>query len=758
MVVRRMGPTLGAGTVIKEESGGNQIIPSAIGWAGYAGILERGPTDELIVASSREAFNEQCGGLIDDSYVPDAAHGFYGEAAGAGGILLARVTDGNEVKSSVTLNTRKTTLTPMGTLRAKNGGRWGGQREKYTNDLTAAGDLLEITIDTGQTMVVDEWAGGYVELDAVASTQYPIISNDAAGIVTVAADQTMKTDWGAGPSLRYYLVRENGTKYLSYEIKDGEENATTEFGLYIYLNGTIVKTYPNLSTDPTNKRYWIDLLANDDSNYYVEGVDLWTGAHVADVRPANAYGEIDSVTTTVLTPVLNEFIPDSVNAGDGTVALGTTTDLMDQHEVITLTFSSATSFDAVSNLYGSLGPAGTVATPFVPNNKYSPPFTLTAGGNAWSTGSVSTLTYKPFVADELIDGILYPDKVNAPREFYRIVDNDHSTITVAAGSDLTTSGTPGDSFMVAAPQQMSGGIDGNASIADSDYIAAWDTSNSLFNKTADKGYGLVKLATPGVTATAVQKAGLAYADAKNHEYRYEIPAATVTETGADEYINDTIGRSDFAVVTFPSYIYIAHPDGDGEGKLKLISATGDIHGREARMAGDYEGYHKAEAGQDATLSRILKLTTGEEILDEEYLNPKGINIIKKKKGNFVLWGDRTLWLNSTWMWKHQREQMSHYENVLIENFDWIIFAINNPTQEKIAHATLLNYFRIEWQKEALQGDSLNEAAIIKIDSELNTPAVRAAGNMKASVKLWLADTIERFEITIGKQGVFESTT
>ena len=31
------------------------------------------------------------------------------------------------------------------------------------------------------------------------------------------------------------------------------------------------------------------------------------------------------------------------------------------------------------------------------------------------------------------------------------------------------------------------------------------------------------------------------------------------------------------------------------------------------------------------------------------------------------------------MWKHQREQMSYYENVMRENFDWIVFDINDST-------------------------------------------------------------------------------
>jgi phage tail sheath protein FI len=224
----------------------------------------------------------------------------------------------------------------------------------------------------------------------------------------------------------------------------------------------------------------------------------------------------------------------------------------------------------------------------------------------------------------------------------------------------------------------------------------------------------------------------------------------------DAYVNDTLGRSEFAAVSFPSYGWVADPEATEPGKLKLVTLTGQIHGREARIANDWLGYHKAGAGVDASLPSVLKLTTEDAILNEEYLNPKGINVIKKVKGRFVLWGDRTLWSDPAWKWKHQREQMSYYEQVLIESFDWIVFAINDPVTEKPALTALKGFFLPEFQKRALRGKSIDDAAIIKLDSEVNTDSTRAAGDMFAEINLALADTVERFIMKIGKQGLFES--
>lgn len=761
MAQRRIGPIQGAGVSVVELEGDKPIELAALGWAGYAGILEKGQVGELIQAVSKSDFLRKCGSYVAGSFVPDACFDYFEQARGAGGVCLVRVTDGNEAQAEVPLYCRKKIRTRMGTLKAKNGGRWGGKDAKYTADLSASNKLTETTLDTEATTLwkTDRWIDGWIELSAVSGKRYPIVGSSSAGIIQVASDSTMLADWTAAAAptnLRYYIYLENSGKSLSYEVRDGVENPATEFGLYIYVDGVLSVFWSDLNLDPTNARYWVNMINNDTNNYEIEAIDLWTGAYNADVRPANHYGENTSIAEESLTAKLFDFDPDYTGDGNGTAALGTTTDAM-VAQTITITFSAPTAFTAVSDKFGSLGAAGTVGSAFTPNNKWTPPFTLTAGSTPWAAADVAKLVYKPFVVDGLIGGYVYPDKVNYPKTRFLIIDNTHKVITVQAGSDMTVVGTTGDEFQVVCSVEFAGGLDGIADLTDADYQnQAWDTANSPFNRIEGRNLGLLKYATPGVNATAVQKAGISYADAKNHQYRIEIPSGTTDETSADQYVNDTIGRSDFAVVSFPSYGYVADPEGNGQGKLKLVPLTGMIHGREARIAADYSGYHKAEAGIDATLPKVLKLTTGEKILNEEYLNPLGINVVKKVKGNFVLWGDRTLWTDTNWKWKHQRELMCYYENVFKENFDWIVFQLNNTLTEKRAITSLRGFLYPEWVKGALRGAKFDEACQIKIDSELNTDAVRAAGDMYAQIMLKFADVVERFIIRMGRQGIFEA--
>jgi hypothetical protein len=758
-MVKRYGPTRGAGTVIEEQEGDKTIAPGALGWAGYAGILERGDIGKLMLIGSKTELFKRTGGVIPDSFLPDCALDFFSSANGAGGLALVRVTDGNEIQASATLFARKAgVLTPMGVLKAANGGRWGGKSLHISGEMdsTAEGDDLSNTtlqlpggMDTD--FATDRLKGGYVELRDVSNARFPIIGNSDTGLVTVASDQTMYDQYVAasGSTTRFFITLENAGKAVSFRITDGEDSPDSEFAIEAYVDGSLARKWPNLHTDPLNARYWVNVINNDDSNYYVRAEDLWTGAHTAAVRPANHYGLIASVTAGVLTATIKDFQASSPGGGNPTLTLAGSEG----------TLTNATHGNFESERFGAFSALVTLGSSYVTENKWIPAFTVTAGSSPLAAGDVLTIHYKPFLKDSLVGGFLYPDKVHAKREAYRIIANNYNTITVAAGSDLTLSGAVSDEFMVVAALEMTGGADGNADVIDASYEQqAWDVDLSPFNGLADQGLGLVKFATPGITSTAVQKAGMAYGEAKNHQYRYECPANVTTEQGAIGLVNDTLGRSDYAVMSWPSYGYVPDPDPSfaREGRLKLIPLTGMIHGREARIAADFDGYHKAEAGIDAILARVLKLPTLDQRLNEELLNPAGISVIKKKQGNFVIWGDRTLHRDPTWRFKHQREQMSYYEQVLETSFDFIIFAINDSQSDAPAKTALITFFTPEFVKRALRGKTFADAAIIKVDEEINTDLTRAQADKYAEVSLKLADTVERFIIKIGKQGIFES--
>ena len=432
------------------------------------------------------------------------------------------------------------------------------------------------------------------------------------------------------------------------------------------------------------------------------------------------------------------------------------------------TFASATLLGGVAQTwsYASAkmpfltGLVATTGVAFAAPNEYGFGFTIQdtskSSAKTWGLADTLKLPIYPFELNAMVGGILVP-KASAYRKKYQVISNTANQITVKAGSTMVADGAAvGDTFNVSFVSQLGGGYDGLANVLDIHYENAYDVANSPLKSLRGKNLGLVKLGTPGVTSTAVQKAGAAFAESQNWQYRYECPANILDEQSAEEYLNSTLGRNDFAVMAFPSYAKVSNPLTAG---TKLVPLTGAIHGVEALFAKNYDGFHKAAAGIDAVLSNVLALPDGlqDKVLDEEFLNPIGIQIIKFKEGNAIIWGDRTVGNDTAFKFKHQRELMSHYENTFLENFDFIIFALNNRKSQEILKSAFNVFFTPEFAKGAIEGRDVQDAAQIKIDDENNTQVTRDAGDLNAELSLRIVNTVERFIITISKLGVTERT-
>ncbi len=873
MAQRRFGPTLGAGVVIIEEEADKQIDPATLGVTGYSGVFQKGRIGELISMTTTAAARNKIGSFIPESLAPDAIFDFFELGVGAGEMFGSRVTDGTELTSSLTIKSRRTPLRQdVITANADNAGRWAGKKQTVVGQWTG---ISNTTLSTGKTVTLDEWKDGTLILAELPGQAFKILSNTTAGVITIPSDSLISdlVTASGGGDITFAVVLANEGKQLSVLFEDGIENPTTEWAMKIFEDDILVKKYDNLSSDPISARYFESIVNDDDSNFWVQLTDLFTGTLGVDTRPANFAGISVGLTAVVLTnniaeiqvsPANNataEFDEDPgsaivagnsllTNTASGTRPAGNITFDGNPSDNDTLTFdfspvdgvtgtkvitfktvvtdpltevligaSAALTRDALivfldamtyaagrfSYVAGGgddiditgldandLLNAGTEFTESAANFTETqmiggvdqtwdytaidqpdlPATVLTTGKplpapNSWLMGGTLhstnitddfappdtiTIISDPYPANGLVGGFLIPDKSDRRIKF-QIISNTPNAITVRSGSDMTAEADVGNEYIVQAATQLAGGYDGVAGVGDQDFIDTWSTVDSVFNQLSTKNKGLIKLATPGVTATAVAKAGLAYAEARNYQYRVEVPAATTQDETAEAFINDIVGRNDFGVVSFPSFGSVTDPQ--GEGGLKLVSLAGMIHGREALVAKNFQGFHKAAAGTDVTLPRVLKVPTGERELNEELLNPQGINVIKVKDGNFIIWGDRTISIDSAFRFKHQREYLSHIEHILQENFDFIIFAINNSDTIDTAATTLLNFFTDQFDIGAFDGDSIEEAVSIKIDSEINTPLTAANGDLNAQIRMKIVNTVERMIITIGKAGIFE---
>ncbi len=772
--IRRYGPVLGAGTTITEQLAEKTITPSPLGVVAWAGIMEKGPTDELIEVNGKNDFSRKCGSRTPDSFLPDCSEDYWDASRGAGKMFLKRVTDGTDRVSTLTFYTRETVGTTPGPahwrpalqLDAKSGGQWAGAANRRIGEITGVGDLTETTIDTALTLLEDEFANGTLTMAELPGVTFDIVGNTTAGIVTLKGDSQLLTLYGAGTDNEFTMWKSNvdvlgNTKKVAVLWKDGARDPVNEFGLEIYWNGQKVLDFPDLSLD-TNSDVEAAAVINEFSgNHEVVATNLFTGTIAPVARPANQFGTIPSggLAATELTLEWYQQFPDATNTGLGPVTAITPGASIQRDSIVLectdITTPGSEVWTVTSAKQDRIFDDAITAVPYAgPNPYFLAAFTIPVGIPPWAIGDKINIIVEPIVPADAIGGKLFYDYDTDFRASLEIVDASETTVSVRAGNDLTVLTAEAKVYRLEIREGLEAGYDGSSGVVDNDYIIAFDNVTSLFNRMKDKKHGLIKYAVPGVASTVVQTAARSYAEANNGPFREEMPSNIVDEVSAVAWAEDTMGRNDFAQTIFPSWYYKNDPDRDNI--LKLVPLTGAVQGVEALFAYSWGGYHKAAAGTDAILEKVVKLPTGDHVIDDEVTNPKGVQVVLKKEGNWVIWGDRVPATSSGLVWKHKREQLSHYERVLMENMDWIIFAINDEDQQDIALAALTDYFLKEWRpKRALRGNRFVDAVSIKIDSENNTDATRSTGDMYASIKLRLADTIERFNIIISPAGIFE---
>lgn len=909
--VRSFGPILGPGTRVIEREGTPSVVLAPFGTAAFIGQFARGPVNSVSApvlsdCASASQFARKMGGRMAGVVTPDVVQDYFSH----GGVraICVRVTDGTEEAASVVLYSRHWGVaksidplykggqaqvrTPVLRVSAKNGGRWGGRKKVYAGKLAASGDLLNTTVTTGVTMLENEWVGATLTLLDVAGKSYLVLSNTAEGVLTLTTGSTAKSDYttASGSTLRYTLTIANralttgGRESLAIAVVGASRDPANNFGLEVRVDNSVVKTYTDLSMDPTSADYVeavVDAANAGGDNDEIAVTDLLalTGYEVTPwFRPSNAYAMPLSVSATQLS------FPIAQVAAEGTsikvVGIEKTSVDAIPHR---LTFT----WSASGNLY-------TVVASEVQNG-YSigslPNFTMTGGGaeyaKTYDPGALPTVKVTvdhaaepangaQFVIDVLplpadaTGGSVYPDAVSSPFKRIAIATSTVDTVSINAG-DLTvdglaptlpsvtstnaqayapstgssdklkiaidgrdpvtvtlantdttaalvvaainaafdsqfgagvlnpasetsdhkvklasthwekgpgasieimtisnnaytvlgltvgtTRGVAGKAVLLSFPQQCSGGHDGGAP-ADAKFLEALDLEASPLRQCVALRLGEVQFCTPDKTSTDVQKAGTAFAEANWFFYTVQIPSTVVSEQAAVAYVDDTIGRSDYQACYWPSFAYVRDPDKNGA--LKLVSLTGAILGLDAKFANAAQSYIQPAAGVSSVLSRIVKLPTGFPTLPNmEITNPRGVNTILKKGGNYVVWGARTLSSGSTWQFKPQRLQMSHYEHTLLVNYDWVIFALNDESLWSQLRAQLTTFFVPEWQvKRVLKGTKQDAAFTIKIDSENNTPASMENGDLNVEITLSLTRIVERIIFSVGKRGVSETS-
>lgn len=755
MVEKVFGAINAPGTQARIRDSISTPAKSDFGWTAYTGLTQRGPVGKATLCFANN-YKAIFGDLIDESQLPLGLDLHFKYSGGDGGVIVCRVTDGNENPSETTLYARKTKSTPLGKLKAKNGGRWGGYSKKHASDFSVSGDLTETTLTTGVTSwKKDEWKGAKLEFEGIAGKSYTVVSNTTAGVLTVYSDSKMKTDYGAASTKKFYLTLDSNGKGLSYKAIANNDQSKY-FTLNIYLDGAIVKIYENICFDIADKRYWVNVINDDASNYYVEAVDTWTGGREDEsIRACNYYSEYTKsgdLTALTVKPKLYNY---TINSAAGNPTLSVTCNSSTEQQVITLTYSSATAYTAVSDKFGTLG-TGTNGTAFTPTsaNKWVPAFTVTSGGSPLVAADTVVIYINPLKLNALKDHEVYPDVTGNKRLFYKIQSNTFDTITIYPGYDMTVDlsgagATP--QIAINCNTSFELGRDGHSNVVDADYTKHADINSSTFNEFYNSKLGLIKFSTPGVYSETVQKAFNDYTYNKGYEYYGEVDISKNTETSIEAFVVDTVGRKDGYIMHVPSQVYIADPT--SSSKLKLVPLNCMILGFEASYSNAKRGYTAPAAGVDFVLNDIVKLPLNKD-LNQEYLYPRGINCVKKVGGKYVVWGNRTTSSTEDNKMASVYSQMMHWMHYLRENYLGVIFQPNDKVTSSNLKLNLMNYFSTQYKDRHLDDSyEFNEAVIIKIDSSNNNAITKGAGELNVYIEVAITNAIDKLIFSLGKKGV-----
>jgi phage tail sheath protein FI len=203
----------------------------------------------------------------------------------------------------------------------------------------------------------------------------------------------------------------------------------------------------------------------------------------------------------------------------------------------------------------------------------------------------------------------------------------------------------------------------------------------------------------------------------------------------------------FAALYWP-WIVIADPAAAaGTSATVTVPPSGHVAGVMSRCDNTI-GIHQAPANQ--VVRGALALDYALNDTEQGTLNQHNINAIRIFPGTPpLIWGARTLTTSTQWQYVNVRRLVSYIEASIVQGIRWAMFAPNNTALWKGLQRSITEFLTRVWESGALFGASAKEAFYVKIDEELNPPAVRTLGQVFAEIGVAPTRPAEYIVLRIG---------
>jgi len=196
------------------------------------------------------------------------------------------------------------------------------------------------------------------------------------------------------------------------------------------------------------------------------------------------------------------------------------------------------------------------------------------------------------------------------------------------------------------------------------------------------------------------------------------------------------------------WIEIADPlaPADKPGQVS-VPPSGHVAGIMARSDAQV-GVHKAPANE--VVRGALDVDYPLNDTEHGKLNQLNINAIRRFPGRPPLvWGARTLTDGTPWQFVNVRRLVVFVEESIRQGVRWAVFEPNNIALWKGLERSITEFLTRVWQSGALFGRTATEAFYVKIDEELNPPAVRNLGQVVVEVGLAAVRPAEFVVVQLG---------
>lgn len=182
----------------------------------------------------------------------------------------------------------------------------------------------------------------------------------------------------------------------------------------------------------------------------------------------------------------------------------------------------------------------------------------------------------------------------------------------------------------------------------------------------------------------------------------------------------------------------------------VIPPSGAIAGLATRRYRE-QGFQEPPAGAQFPIRGVLDVVTRYKGIDQETMNPAGVNVIRNLKNKGVVaWGARTRSSNPYFRFINTRVILNVLEETLEPAFDFMIFnSVRGETFTRIKETINVVCYRL-WKAGALYGNTPSDAYGVICD-DINNPALDLeAGILRADLWVVPAPTLERLFIQVNR--------